>query len=128
MGFSTDDAIVRVERFKPGGKWYDTWAVDMREYYRMDAGKSEVTGETLPPVWLAVQTAILREIQRRIDNGMPDVQVHARERFKEWNWVCLEPYHFQAVPIMFVAQTMWRDHRACEERRAIIAAAVKGGF
>jgi len=123
MGFTTDDSEVRVDRFKLGGKWYDTWSVNMRPYYNLDAGKSEVTGETLPPTWLAVERAILDEYTRILrentnhEHAVCDCRERAIKQFTKWNWVCLEPYHAQAYPIMIVSRQMWLDYRSAEDFR-----------
>lgn len=104
MGFSTNDGMVRVDRFKPGGKWYDTWAVDMSRWYNQDCGRS--SGELLPPTWEAVRLAILANFQER----NPDKPFDAADRFfRNWTWVCLEPYHAQAYPIMFVSTVTVED-------------------
>jgi len=117
MGYTTNDGMVRVDRFKPGGKWYDTWEVNMSGYYNLDAGKSEVTGETLPPTWLAVERAILDALERSVGVGRTDCRERAVAQFRKWNWVCLEPYHAQAYPIMIVHQQMWQDWRKAENDR-----------
>ena len=36
MGYSDKESIVRVDFFKPSGKWYDTRAVDMDGFYNTD--------------------------------------------------------------------------------------------
>ncbi len=36
MAFTTKSGYVRVDIFKPSGKWYHTAAVDMSEHYRDD--------------------------------------------------------------------------------------------
>lgn len=100
MGFTTNEGMVRVDRFKPGGKWYDTWAVDMSRWYNQDAGRS--SGELLPPVWEAVRLAI---IDHMCPSGVLTARVEAdlADRFDAWTWVCLEPYHFQAYPVTFLS-------------------------
>jgi len=68
-----------------------------------------ITGDVLPPTWLAVEEAILAEIARHGDS--PDEKERlerAKRTFQQWTWVCLEPYHYQAYPIMFVASSLPR--------------------
>jgi hypothetical protein len=118
MGYTTNSGMVRVDRFKPGGKWYDTWEVDMSAYYNEDAGKSLTEPhETLPPAWLAVQKAVIDAIRqqrvkdtkppREMKDWQPELQrLHreAIETFGRWTWVCIDPYHHYGHPIMFLAR------------------------
>lgn len=104
--YSQHAGDVRIDRFKPRGKWYDTWSVDMEGYYNQDAGRA--SGELLPPTWEAVYLAIMDELQR-VNSGKNKSDSELRESFERWTWVCLEPYHFQTYPIMFVGKDWERQ-------------------
>lgn len=71
MGYHVDDGMVRVDRFKSSGKWYDSHAIDMRRYY------SDVL------IHDAVARAIL------------DADISTEGFF----FVCLNPYHEHSHPI-----------------------------
>lgn len=78
MGYSMNEGCVRVDIFKPSGKWYETFAVDMREFYRGD---------------------IIDALKKGMDKN-PDLS----ERWRGWLdngglIVCLEPYHQHSHPI-----------------------------
>lgn len=80
MGYTTDSGMVRVDYFKPSGKWYMTEAIDMSPWYNRD------------DIYQAVEFAL--------DDSRP-------ERNSGW-WsqftvVVLKPYHKNAYPIMIVA-------------------------
>ena len=71
--FSNNPGMVRVDRFKPRGKWYDTFAVDMSRFWKA------------PLIHDAVEQAIT-EAGYAVT---PD-----------WIYVCLDPYHQHSHPIM----------------------------
>jgi hypothetical protein len=72
MGFSPIDAMVRVDRFKHTGKWYDTFAIDMSEHYRSpDLGRA------------------LYELIKAKGVSMDG-----------YIFVCLEPYHERSHPML----------------------------
>jgi len=75
MGFSVDDTMYRVDKFKASGKWYMTYAVRGRNYNE-------------PDIFDAVRNDIM-EAGISLDRG---------EMF-----VILEPYHKNAHPLMFKA-------------------------
>jgi hypothetical protein len=75
MGFHASDAMVRMDRFKPSGKWYDTFAVNMTDYY--DCG-------------MLIHDCV--EIAWQKSSG--------KELGEGWMLVCLEPYHKNAHPVM----------------------------
>lgn len=64
--------MVRVDRFKDGGKWYDSFAINMEGVYDH------------PSVHDAVQLCIEQ----------------AGYTMEGWIYVCLEPYHRHAYPVM----------------------------
>ncbi len=77
MGYSENEGMVRVDRFKDSGKWYDTFSIDMNLYYNDDN----------------IYNALEKAIQDRfikLNLKIPD----------EGYIVCLEPYHKWAFPIM----------------------------
>ena len=81
-GFSTDPSMVRVDFFKPSGKWYTTEAVKWLDY-----GGSETSGqrEGAPSIH-----AIFRS----------SLDAHLRGRMSGMIAVCLTPYHINAFPLM----------------------------
>lgn len=72
--YSNNPAMVRVDRFKPSGKWYDTFAIDM-------------TGE--------YEGAIHTKLQNAFKRQYPDFKLS-----DGWILVCLEPYHEHSHPII----------------------------
>lgn len=72
MGYNVNDSMVRVDRFKERGKWYDSHAVDMGPHYHN------------PSIHDAVRLAI------------QDASIN----MDEFIIVCLEPYHVHAHPVM----------------------------
>lgn len=85
--YSENPGMVRIDRFKDGGKWYDTYEIDMSAYW----------SEKIDGKFNFIHDALHKAIS-------------SSERFGEgWieGWllqggmiVCLEPYHQQAHPIM----------------------------
>jgi len=77
MGYSVCDSIVRVDSFKSAsGKWYSTYAVDMKEFWLE------------PFVERALKKAIMRMY---VDSGgKPD---------PNFIYVCIEPYHKNQFPL-----------------------------
>lgn len=80
--YSDNPGMVRVEYFKPSGKWYMTEAIDMSAHWD-DAY-----------VWDAVKASL--------DDSRPD---KSPGWWKHFTVVCLEPYHKSAYPQMFVADS-----------------------
>ena len=78
--YSDNASMVRVDFFKPGGKWYMTEAHDMEDYY------------DVVPIHEA-----LKQVLSHSREGHPDF-------WKQFTVVCLEPYHIYAHPIMIVAE------------------------
>lgn len=73
MGYSTNEGVVRADRFKPSGKWYDSIALDMSGCYNTS------------PIQVAIRDAMNRQ-DIRLEPG--------------WSLVALEPYHKHSHPIM----------------------------
>lgn len=72
MGYAVEDCMVRVDRFKETGKWYDSISLDMEDFYNVD------------DLHWAVQEC-LRHF---------GFEIHG------WIYICLEPYHKNAHPVM----------------------------
>ena len=79
MGFSTNERMVRVDFFKPSGKWYATEAV-------------EWTGE------YGDHSLIHWEYAKALHDFLTIPEQH-RYRYQGMNAICLEPYHQNACPI-----------------------------
>jgi hypothetical protein len=73
MGYTTDSAMVRVDFFKPTGKWYCTEAVKWTGEY---SGKSLIH-----------------------DEFAKSLRDHLGQRLSDMDAVCLHPYHEHAHPI-----------------------------
>jgi len=73
VGFCEDEDMVRVDFFRPGGKWYTTEAVRWLYY---DDGMT---------VMETFKLSLKKHLNGRLD-GMTAV--------------CLEPYHVNAYPVM----------------------------
>ena len=73
MGYSSEPDMVRVDIFKPSGKWYDT--IDMK--------------------WVDYDGPLLHDTftASLIKGGMSG-------RYQGFMMICLEPYHKHAYPIM----------------------------
>jgi len=74
--FSESPSSVRVDRFRESGKWYDTYAIDMRQYYN------------LPSIHDAVARAWLDE-RWATGTGL-----------ESFFLVCLDPYHVHSHPVI----------------------------
>lgn len=72
MGYCETDSVVRVDRFKERGKWYDTFAIDMAEEYHA--------------------TSIHEGLRRCLAKRGISTQGYI--------FVCLEPYHEHSHPVM----------------------------
>lgn len=84
MGYSDDESMVRVDFFKPSGKWYTTEAVKW-------------TGE-----WKG--TALIHDAFAQSLRG------HFKDtpnRLSDMDAICLEPYHEHAHPIQ-IKSGKWR--------------------
>ena len=78
MNYSDSPGMVRVDYFKPSGKWYMTEAHDMSEFYNEGS------------VYTAVEKTLVRD----------------GRYLRHFDIVVLEPYHFQAFPVMIAAIEM----------------------
>ena len=87
MAFTTKSGYVRVDIFKPSGKWYHTAAVDMSEHYRDD--------DIHNALYLACSEEHLKGL-----SGQWGLTTGPRSKLEEgWLLVCLEPYHEHSYPI-----------------------------
>lgn len=77
MGYSNNPGSVRVDFFKPGGKWYMTEDLDMARFWGFGITPHE-----------AVEAAL--EAKGR--------------NLKHFTRVVLKPYHKSAYPVMLVAE------------------------
>lgn len=76
MGYSKNDSMVRVDYFKPSGKWYMTEALDMSGFYKYGTGPVD-----------AVQAALEKA-----------------DRFlKNFNIIVLKPFHELQYPVFIKA-------------------------
>lgn len=73
MGYAVDEGIVRADRFKPSGKWYDSIALDMSQNYNDNL------------IHNAVKASAERQ-DVKLDEG--------------WTLVVLEPYHVHSHPVI----------------------------
>ncbi len=75
MGYSIDEGVVRADRFKPSGKWYDSIALNMSGHYT---------------------TSLIHDAVR--------LAAEAQGVKLETNWmlVVLEPYHQYSHPIIII--------------------------
>ena len=79
MGYSDDDSIVRVDFFKPSGKWYCTEAVKWTGAWK---GKIKDGGEL-------IHDAFSKSLRDHLKGS----------RLSEMDAICLEPYHEFSHPI-----------------------------
>lgn len=84
MGYSDNDAHVRCDRFKPSGKWYDTFMIDMSGMWEK------------PNHHAAVANAILKKD--------PDPE-------PGWFFVVLEPHHVHSHPVLFTAERVRKESK-----------------
>jgi hypothetical protein len=83
--YSNNSGSVRVEFFKPSGKWYMTEAWDMSKYY-----------STGPTPYDAVKKMFE-------DKGKS-------EQLTRFIVVVNDPYHENAYPVILVPELMWRAY------------------
>lgn len=81
MGYTEDDSMVRVDFFKPSGKWYTTKAIKWDRYSMRDGnGNCELLSETF-------KRCLDEQIGVRLSGMIA---------------VCLEPYAETSYPIMLM--------------------------
>ena len=84
MGYSEDDSMVRVDFFKPSGKWYCTETVRWLTYHSLS---SQLEGKLTHDAF--------REALENHFNDNPG-------RLRGMTAICLEPYHEHAHPISII--------------------------
>jgi hypothetical protein len=85
--FSENPGHVRVDRFKPNGKWYDTFMVDMTKYW----GYGSTPKDALIDSMFNSSIPSIAKLAERIIWPPP---------VGSWYLVCLEPYHQYEYPVM----------------------------
>ena len=86
MGYNTDDSYVRVDFFKPSGKWYTTEAVKWSGSYLMPS--KQIRGQL-------IHEAFAKSLRDHFKN--------CPNRLSEMDAICIEPYHEYAHPIQLKA-------------------------
>lgn len=79
MNFSENPSSVRIDFFKPSGKWYMTEALDMRDFWTAGPGNAMPSD--------AVYNALART-----ERG--------QRLLEQFVIVCLEPYHEHGYPVL----------------------------
>ena len=75
MGYTTDETTIRVDFFKPSGKWYETVSIK----------------------WVAPYFASEMDIHEGFKRSL---RASIGDRLRGMTAVCLEPYHELAFPLM----------------------------
>ena len=84
MGYTENDNMVRVDFFKPSGKWYETEGVEWLGYFE-------------PLIYNAFHKSLRAHFEK---NG------GHKHRLAGMTAICLDPYHEHAHPLM---TSDWRD-------------------
>ncbi len=112
MGYSTDSSMVRVDFFRPNGKWYCTEAVKW-------------TGE-----WIGANDK-KQDIFEAFKQSLKDHFKDNPNRLSDMDAVCLEPYHEWTHPIILKNGSWWKirtkqiyeneitSYEACEDTKCI---------
>jgi len=87
MGYTTDDSYVRVDFFKPSGKWYTTEAVKWTGPYEGD-------------IIASFAKSLFDHLSERATQPGLQHQNHRSLRLEGTVAVCLEPYHSHSFPLM----------------------------
>lgn len=83
MGYSADETMVRVDFFKPSGKWYTTEAVKWTGDYRFETRK--------------------KLIHESFAKSLRDHFQDTPNRLSDMDAICLHPYHKHEHPIQLKA-------------------------
>ena len=81
MGFTTKQGMVRVDFFKPSGKWYTTEEMHWDRYYSY--------GNNEDSVFESTHDTFKRCLREQIG-----------DQYKGMIAICLEPYHEHSYPLM----------------------------
>jgi len=95
MGYSEDPAMVRVDFFKPSGKWYTTEAVKW-------TGKWH--GSTKDGI------ATRTDVQMIHGAFAQSLRDHLGQRLNDMDAICLHPYHEHEHPIQLKAGS-WNNEK-----------------
>ena len=79
MGFSENDSDVRVDLFKPSGKWYTAMKLEWKKY-------------------LAKEGDIISVFKEHLFEQYP----YLKYGHEDWKVVCLKPYHEHEHPLMII--------------------------
>lgn len=90
MGYSDDEAMVRVDFFKPSGKWYTTEAIKFFPWAQAEGSPYD-----------AFEKSLEQHLRRGDGGGL---------RLEGMIAVCLEPYHEHAFPLMAVVGARGPHH------------------
>lgn len=93
MNYSDNPAMVRVDFFKPSGKWYCTEAVKWTGAYY----GSNIDGQTFSS-----------ECQPIYDAFAQSLRDHLEKRLSDMTAICLEPYHQFTHPLMIKDGGWWK--------------------
>lgn len=84
MGYTVNESMVRVDIFKPSGKWYESIAIDMNEFYN-------------EPI---IHDALKKALAKGDTNDRKWETIDGSERTLTSKFaICLHPYHENAFPI-----------------------------
>jgi hypothetical protein len=87
MGYTTDDSCVRVDFFKPSGKWYTTESVTWTGPYEGD-------------IIFSFAKSLLDHLKFRETDRKHQHPSHVNVRLSGLTAVCLDPYHQHSFPLM----------------------------
>lgn len=97
MGYSEDPAMVRVDFFKPSGKWYCTEAVAWTGAYH--GPSAYVEGLARRGEGRLIHEAFAKSLRD-----------HLGDRLREMDAVCIHPYHQNEHPIM-IRSGGWMNYK-----------------
>lgn len=101
--YSENPGSVRIERFKAGGKWYDTRQGDMSAYYW---GGGERTPKEVQE---AKNYHLIHEAVAHVIWDTFGAQKHCPTEVN-WLFVVLDPYHENGYPIMLTDVDVWNEY------------------
>lgn len=90
--YSKNPSHVRLDRFKPNGKWYDTFELDMGVTFDLGDREISLYNTTIPHYGIVLAMAK--------DNFLAKYTHYAEVINTDWIWVVLDPYHVASYPIL----------------------------
>ncbi len=105
MNFSQDPRMVRVDFFKPSGKWVETLAVRWLDY-----------GNSCTLIYDDFLESLRVALKLRPDQCHPNTGPGPHYSHSGCSAVCLSPYHKNAYPLLLTAP--WTAHRTTDEEQA----------